>query len=150
MSYLVNKIKRKLKKYLALTDKKSRDIFRDRVDLFVSLKEKSIDDSRIMEAGIELGIIDFVIYNDKKYPVRTLVLTEKDDDTLHEFKIASEELFFAYGEEINDWDLEAQHIDSEIYFYLEPSAFVLPGKEIAEKHLDIAFKFISEEIATTV
>jgi len=138
MSYLKTILEKRITE---LTDDKFIENFRNKLDLFVKIKDGTLT---LMESAMELELIDFVTYKGKKYPVRTLTMAIREDDedddenTLKEYVIASEELEAAYGD---DWDEEAELLDSNIYYYLENEIFVLKGAEIAEKHLDEEFEF---------
>jgi hypothetical protein len=144
MSYLEDKINKRLEEMTNLKDKEVVEIFRDKIHLYVSVQEKT----NPIEAAMELGIINSITYKDKKYPLRTLVISlpeeadkHTDEDHLHEYLIASEDLFNAFGEEMDDWDEAAHSIDQQVYYYVEPESFLLDGKEMAEDCLDEKFSF---------
>jgi hypothetical protein len=100
--------------------------------------------SKREESGKVLNTLE---YKGKSYPVRLLNLEylKGEGEGRVKYRIASEELSDAFGEDIDEWDDVAQAIDQTVYMYLEPDKFRLSGKEIAESHLDIPFKFLYEE-----
>ena len=109
---------------------------------------------------MDLETIDTVDYNNKTYPVRHLTVVGEEGeityivapDSLLDAIVERNTKYDDEGEAITegdgyqyvDVDYEGYKVDSEIYYYVEDKFFYHSGKEIAEKHLDIPFKFIEE------
>jgi hypothetical protein len=144
MSY-IKTILKKIDKTLDLSKKENREMWRDRADVYVSAKEKSMSPELILDAAVELGIMSYVEYKGKKYPTRQIQIKESNDDCEFTAVIASEKLCEAYGnpDEV-DWDENAQSLDAYIYFYVSPELMLKDAQEIAEEHLDEPFDLITE------
>lgn len=144
MSY-INTILKKIDKTLDLSKKENREKWRDRADVYVSAKEKSMSPELILDAAVELGIMSYVEYKGKKYPTRQIQIQEPNDDCEFTAVIASEQLCEAYGDPDEvEWDERAQSLDAYIYFYVSPEVMLKDAQEIAEEHLDEHFDLITE------
>ena len=87
-----------------------------------------------------------VTHKGKEYKIRQLTVQYLPPHTKSTvtYDIGPESLVEALDYENNMDDAD---IDDTIYHYVDDEVFnTASGKEIAEKHLDIPFKFISEEV----
>jgi len=85
-----------------------------------------------------------ITFKGKEYPTRTFTMTCEGAGEMTAI-IATESLSEAMGDDKEAFDTEANNIDNTIYFYVEDEVINLPAEEICKNHLDIEFKFISEE-----
>jgi len=88
---------------------------------------------------------DWVVFQGKRYPVRSLTVEHCEYGHPVTYVVAPETLL----DEMNKVDDMTQsltliNLDNEIYHYVEDAAWHLTGKEICEKHLDMPFVFIEE------
>lgn len=133
-------IKVLLDKALDLTQDHVQKNFRDNADGYIKAANPELS---ILERCLESGVIEYQIFKRKRYAIRNLVVQEKGENFTTEILLASEELFDAFGD-MENWSTTAEIMDSSIYHYLTPQDFLLSGKEIAEKCLDVEFIFIEE------
>lgn len=143
MSY-IETIQKKIKKTLDLSKEENREKWRDRVDVYVQAKEKSLSPLLLLEAAMELDVVSYVIYKGKKYPTRHIQLNDEFDGVEFTAVIAPEELQEAFGENYDEWDEKALSLDAYIYHYVPMEVMLKDSKEIAEDHLDEPFDLIAE------
>lgn len=143
MTYIQN-IEKKIKKTLDLSKPENQERWRDRADVYVKVKEKSLSPLLLLEAAMEVDVVSFVIYKDKKYPTRHIQLNDELDGVEFTAVIAPEELQEAFGENYDEWDEKALSLDAYIYHYVPMEVMLKDSKEIAEDHLDEPFGLIAE------
>lgn len=86
----------------------------------------------------------FIIYKEKQYPIKFLLLEYRPEYGQVIFIIATNDLLEAFGHTYSDWDCTAKSIFGRIHNYMPAEIFFLPSQEIAEYHLNGSFKLIRE------
>jgi hypothetical protein len=89
-----------------------------------------------------------ITFNGKEYPTRTFKVMF--EGSKHTYKIATDSLYDALGDDKEIHGSEANEIDNEIYFYVEDDVINLDAVEICQDCLDEPMEFISEELITTL
>ena len=85
-----------------------------------------------------------ITFKGKEYPTRTFNVMFEGDR--HQYKIATDSLYFALGDDKEKHGSEANEIDNEIYFYVEDEVIGIEASEICQDCLDEPMEFISEEL----
>lgn len=87
--------------------------------------------------------MELINYMGKSYPTRTFnVIIEGNQ---RQYKIATDSLYEALGDNKEVFGTEENEIDNDIYYYAEDDVIEMDAELICKDFLDVEMKFISEQ-----